>query len=136
MEGNLLRKRNPVTMKRSGIGYLTENRRDEGLFLTLGIDRNITITDIGKILSGPFNHVSRKKSDQIALDTIERLRIRGLPNEPPAVMSDHCLSAMVLSWSRSSSLSCVKSTDSALAIFSSRIRIFKSPARTLCSKFS
>ncbi|MBC8536962.1 sugar ABC transporter ATP-binding protein [Feifania hominis] len=76
VEGNLLRKRNPVTMKRSGIGYLTENRRDEGLFLTLGIDRNITITDIGKILSGPFNHVSRKKSDQIALDTIERLRIR------------------------------------------------------------
>ncbi|MEG1558414.1 MAG: ATP-binding cassette domain-containing protein, partial [Oscillospiraceae bacterium] len=76
VRGKLLKKRNPLIMKKNSMGYLTENRRDEGLFLSLGIDQNIVITDIHKIVKGLFRRIDKKKADKITADTIEKLRIR------------------------------------------------------------
>ena len=76
VHGKQLKKRDPVIMKRNRVGYLTENRRDEGLFLTLGIDQNITITDVKRVVSGMFGHVSQRKSLDVTQRMIDRLRIR------------------------------------------------------------
>lgn len=59
----------PSVMKAHGVGYLTENRRDEGLFLELGIDQNITITDLSQIQSSALRTIDYKKN----LDVTERM---------------------------------------------------------------
>lgn len=76
VRGKKLGKRNPIVLKRNRVGYLTENRRDEGLFLTLGIDQNVTITDVSKIVGGPFGYIHKKKALSITEDAIDRLHIR------------------------------------------------------------
>jgi len=74
VKGSRVKKPSPNLMKHLGIGYLTENRRDEGLFLELGIDVNITITDLNKIKSR-YGLLSRQKQENLTKYVIELLRI-------------------------------------------------------------
>jgi ribose transport system ATP-binding protein len=61
-------------MKELGIGYLTENRRDEGLFLELGININITATSLDSIKSH-IGTLSAKKDLEITQRVIDMLSI-------------------------------------------------------------
>ena len=74
IKGREVGKPSPKKMKELGVGYLTENRRDEGLFLELGINQNITITALEKI-RGRFGTLSKKKDEKITRDVIDMLRI-------------------------------------------------------------
>jgi ribose transport system ATP-binding protein len=58
-----------------GIGYLTENRKEEGVFLEQPIVRNITVT-VWKKLARALGHVSSRREKEIAEDLVARLGIR------------------------------------------------------------
>lgn len=58
-----------------GIGYLTENRKEEGVFLEQPIHRNITVT-VWRKLAGALGFVSAREERNIAQDLVDRLGIR------------------------------------------------------------
>ena len=66
---------NPKDLKKMGIAWLTENRRDEGLFLELGINFNITITDLEKFSYGPLSVVNKAKEVEVVEGSIKKLQI-------------------------------------------------------------
>ncbi len=74
INGRLVSKPSPKRLKRIGVGYLTENRRDEGLFLELSISSNISITSLGKI-KNRFGILSRTKEQKVSEDVINLLNI-------------------------------------------------------------
>lgn len=61
---------------RFGIGYVTENRKDEGLFLLSSLVTNICVTIWPKISSRFFKFVSKKKEREMAADMVKRMDIR------------------------------------------------------------
>ncbi|MFF2409602.1 sugar ABC transporter ATP-binding protein [Streptomyces sp. NPDC058092] len=58
-----------------GIGYLTENRKEEGVFLGQPIDRNITVT-VWRRLARALGYVSSRQERDTAQDLVQRLGIR------------------------------------------------------------
>lgn len=58
-----------------GIGYVTENRKEEGVFLDQPIVRNITVT-VWKRLARALGFVSAREERDVAQDLVERLGIR------------------------------------------------------------
>ena len=74
IQGQEVKRPSPRKMKELGVGYLTENRRDEGLFLELGIHANITITALEKI-QNRFGILSKKRELEITRNVIDLLRI-------------------------------------------------------------
>ncbi|WP_406416840.1 sugar ABC transporter ATP-binding protein [Streptomyces sp. NBC_00842] len=58
-----------------GIGYLTENRKEEGVFLEQPIDRNITVT-VWRKLARALGYVSSRQERDTAQDLVHRLGIR------------------------------------------------------------
>ncbi|MFJ5261822.1 sugar ABC transporter ATP-binding protein [Streptomyces sp. NPDC088387] len=58
-----------------GIGYVTENRKEEGVFLEQPIVRNITVT-VWKRLAKALGFVSAREERDIAQDLVDRLGIR------------------------------------------------------------
>ena len=79
-KGKSISKLNPGMLIKKGISYFTENRRDEGLFLEHGVNKNITITDLKKISGKPFGTIDKKKDAQITREAIKKLGIV-VPNE-------------------------------------------------------
>ncbi|MGW2412305.1 sugar ABC transporter ATP-binding protein [Streptomyces tubercidicus] len=58
-----------------GIGYLTENRKEEGVFLEQPIVRNITVT-VWKRLAKALGFVSSREEQEVSHDLVARLGIR------------------------------------------------------------
>jgi len=58
-----------------GIGYLTENRKEEGVFLDQPILRNITVT-VWRKLSRALGYVPARRERAVAEDMVARLGIR------------------------------------------------------------
>ncbi|MEV7003810.1 sugar ABC transporter ATP-binding protein [Streptomyces sp. NPDC093982] len=58
-----------------GIGYVTENRKEEGVFLEQPIARNITVT-VWKRLAKAFGFVPAREERDTAQDLVDRLGIR------------------------------------------------------------
>jgi ribose transport system ATP-binding protein len=65
----------PGQALRQGIGYLSENRKEEGLNLGLAIDQNIVLTDLGKV--SRLGVISRSGVRDAAQALIDLLRIKG-----------------------------------------------------------
>ncbi|MCL5071726.1 MAG: ATP-binding cassette domain-containing protein, partial [Actinobacteria bacterium] len=61
---------------RFGIGYVTENRKDEGLFLLSSLVTNVCITIWPKISSRFFRFVSKKREREMAADMVKKIDIR------------------------------------------------------------
>ncbi|MEQ1941513.1 sugar ABC transporter ATP-binding protein [Mesorhizobium sp. VNQ89] len=68
IDGKLLRHHLPKTAIERGVGFLTENRKEEGLFLNLPITSNIIAPDLGRVTEKGL--VIRKKERDIALQQI------------------------------------------------------------------
>ncbi|MFJ6463179.1 sugar ABC transporter ATP-binding protein [Streptomyces sp. NPDC091387] len=62
-------------LHRFGIGYLTENREEEGVFLDQPIHRNITVT-VWRKPARALGFVSAREERGVAQDLVDRLRIR------------------------------------------------------------
>ncbi|MFF3176583.1 sugar ABC transporter ATP-binding protein [Streptomyces sp. NPDC057900] len=58
-----------------GIGYLTENRKEEGVFLEQTVLRNITVS-VWRKLANAIGYVPARREREIAEDLVERLGIR------------------------------------------------------------
>ncbi|TSA21781.1 MAG: sugar ABC transporter ATP-binding protein [Actinomycetales bacterium] len=61
------------------IGYVTENRKEEGLFLTFPVRKNISITVLSRILQ-KLGIISFQKEDAISSKYVERLGIKVVDN--------------------------------------------------------
>ena len=69
----------PEAAIRNGIGFLTENRKEEGLVLHLSITRNISLPILGSLRRGPFKFIKlidHKRDGELAEEYFKRLNIR------------------------------------------------------------
>jgi ribose transport system ATP-binding protein len=72
LEGQRLNITNPRDAIEAGIGYLTEDRKGEGLALQLGIDQNITLAN----LPTSFRFINLAEERRIARSRRDQLNIR------------------------------------------------------------
>lgn len=66
------------------IGYVTENRKEEGLFLDFPVRKNISVTILAKILQR-LSVINPKKEDDIATKYVDRLGIKVVDNDQLAL---------------------------------------------------
>lgn len=60
--------------KQNGIGLLTEDKKETGLILTYDLTRNITVTNLDRIKTGPF--LSSKKERKLAAEFAKELDVK------------------------------------------------------------
>ena len=75
IDGKNIKKPSPRVLKEMGLAWLTENRRDEGLFLELGINFNISITGLERFAEGPFSVMNNRKEAVVVQDSIDKFQI-------------------------------------------------------------
>jgi ribose transport system ATP-binding protein len=75
INGKQIKKYNPISLKKMGVAYLTENRRDEGLFLELGVNFNISITSLEKFTEGPFGVMNSRRETAVVKKSIDKFEI-------------------------------------------------------------
>ena len=66
------------------IGYVTENRKEEGLFLDFPVRKNISVTILSKILQ-KLSVINFKKEDDVATKYVDRLGIKVVDNNQLAL---------------------------------------------------
>ena len=66
------------------IGYVTENRKEEGLFLDFPVRKNISVTILSKILQ-KLSVINPKKEDDVATKYVDRLGIKVVDNNQLAL---------------------------------------------------
>ena len=66
------------------IGYVTENRKEEGLFLDFPVRKNISVTILSKILQ-KLSVINFKKEDDVATKYVDRLGIKVVDNSQLAL---------------------------------------------------
>ncbi|TIU53554.1 MAG: D-xylose ABC transporter ATP-binding protein, partial [Mesorhizobium sp.] len=64
----------PKDAERHGLSLLTEDRKGQGLLLDLPVDKNITITDLGKV--SRHGLVNRRAEAAAATDLVGQLRVK------------------------------------------------------------
>jgi len=73
LDGRTLKIKKPQDAINAGIGYLTEDRKGEGLALQLGVDQNITLaslpTSFGFINLAEERRISRQRIDELNIRT-------------------------------------------------------------------
>jgi len=67
--------KSPAEAIKAGIAYLPENRKEEGVAVTMQLDENITMADVPRI-SRRFGLLSRKQEEEIAQHYVNELLIR------------------------------------------------------------
>jgi len=86
IRGREVRLRSPREAVAAGIGFLTEDRKDEGLLIPLSCSLNLTITDLKEISRRGFLSGSRER--QAAGHLIRDLKIKaGSPSQPAGTLS-------------------------------------------------
>ncbi|TZE80288.1 sugar ABC transporter ATP-binding protein [Calorimonas adulescens] len=75
LEGKPINIRSPEDAIKAGIVYLTENRKEEGLFLDKSVSYNITLAKL-RDFTGGLNRVLKPKERRAVSELIERLRIK------------------------------------------------------------
>ncbi|MBZ8135121.1 sugar ABC transporter ATP-binding protein [Afifella sp. IM 167] len=75
--GERVRYRTPEQAVRSGIVYVTEDRKSEGFFETMSIAENIHMGELGR-KSNPLTVVSRSEAKALAKEWIKRLDVKAI----------------------------------------------------------
>ena len=71
--GKRVRRRDPAAFVRKGLIYLTEDRKDEGLILDMGVAENITLSSLFKLFRRLF--LIRKRERAVATDMARKLNV-------------------------------------------------------------
>lgn len=79
INGNKVNINSPGDGIKNGIGFITEDRKKQGLVLIRSIKENITITDIKQVMKGIF--INYIKENEIANDFVDKLKIKTPSNE-------------------------------------------------------
>lgn len=74
IEGEPVRIQSPQDAKRAGLGFVTEDRKEEGLVLDQDIQTNIGLTILKHLCPGIY--LDRRKETAIAQDYIDKLKIK------------------------------------------------------------
>jgi ABC-type sugar transport system ATPase subunit len=83
VRNELVQIESPERALEKGIGYVPEERRAQGLFLPLSIERNISMTALPWI--SPFGLVDRAREKSMAEELSKRLDVRGAKISAPVV---------------------------------------------------
>jgi ABC-type sugar transport system ATPase subunit len=72
------KKMRPVSPKKTSkyIGLITENRREDGLFLSLSVRENISITNLSSLLASNRFFVNQKKEEKVSKDLVQKIDIK------------------------------------------------------------
>ncbi len=73
-KGRVLSGRSPVAIRRAGVGFLPDDRHEEGLFLTLSVRENIGIGSLDRMTRGAM--IDQRAEVAVGNAIVERLRIR------------------------------------------------------------
>ena len=68
--------KNPLQAIEHGIGFITEDRKTEGLLLEESIEKNVSLTNLGRISGKSKVVISREKEKGLVTKAIEELHIR------------------------------------------------------------
>lgn len=82
IRGQEVKKPAPSLMKKKGCGFTSENRKEEGLCLQLGIGDNLVLANLNAI--GPKGHISRKLETEYVNRQIDGLSIKVADARLPA----------------------------------------------------
>lgn len=74
--------KSPIDAVRFDIGLVSENRKEEGVFLPLSIRKNISVTDFGAI-SNKFGFINKTKESSNVNALMEKLNIKAPSAEVP-----------------------------------------------------
>ena len=75
LEGKNIRTRSPVEAIRHAIGFIPEDRKEEGVFLSLSVSKNISITNF-KSIANRLGFISPKEEVDSVSTLIEKLNIK------------------------------------------------------------
>jgi ribose transport system ATP-binding protein len=75
LNGEEITTNSPVDAVAQGIGLVSENRKEEGVFLPLSIQKNISVTDF-KAISDKFGFIKKAKESSNVQGLIEKLNIK------------------------------------------------------------
>ncbi|MCO6052211.1 sugar ABC transporter ATP-binding protein [Mesorhizobium sp. RP14(2022)] len=81
VEGKAVDVRDPRDAVRQGLGFLTEDRKSQGLLLDLPVDVNFTITDLRKISARGL--LDRSKEKRAANELVKQLRVKTASIDTP-----------------------------------------------------
>lgn len=85
LDGNQIKIKNfRDALHKFRIGYVTENRKQEGLFLDFPVRKNISVTILSKILQ-KLSIINPQKEDDIASKYVDRLGIKVVDNNQLAL---------------------------------------------------
>lgn len=76
VEGREVEIRCPADAIRAGMGFLTENRKEEGLVLSMSVKENITLPFVGRLRGYLPGLIGSELEDQVARKFFEDLRIK------------------------------------------------------------
>jgi ribose transport system ATP-binding protein len=82
LNGEEIKTKSPVDAVKHGIGLVSENRKEEGVFLPLSIRKNISVTDF-KSISKKFGFINKKKECENVQNLIDKLNIKTPSSEVP-----------------------------------------------------
>lgn len=75
VNGKPVRISHPKDAVRNGMGYLSEDRKQYGLALTLSVEENTVLASFRRF-TGPFGVINRKKTREVTQNFVTRLRTR------------------------------------------------------------
>jgi len=77
LHNQLIKFNSPYHSVKRNIGFVPEDRKDEGLIFTLNLSQNISLpTFIKRSIGGIFGWIERRVEKKIALNAIEKLKIK------------------------------------------------------------
>ena len=74
LNGSRIQNKNPQEAMKNGIGFITEDRKVEGLMLEESIMKNISVANLGKISKGGV--LNKVAEDELVKRGIEELHIK------------------------------------------------------------
>jgi rhamnose transport system ATP-binding protein len=86
VRGQHLRKASPVTAMAAGVGFVPEDRRQQGLVMDMSVEQNVALASLGRLAKAGLIRVSAERA--MAIDWAARLKIKyGRLTDPVSMLS-------------------------------------------------